>query len=128
MKAIILSLHLKKKEGDLRNLLKSFRNETKENFLTANYILDWSIELFDAVSYIHSQHVIHRDLKPENVLLFKNVNKNNRFSLKIADFDCSIDDPTSTSYPHCSYVGSFHYQSPQMIDGEYYSFKTDVWY
>ena len=115
-----------KKEGDLGDLLKSFKNGKRSNFLNANLILDWSIELFDAISYIHSQEVVHRDLKPDNILMFKNVSKNNKFSLKIADFGLSKDLTMSKTSLN-SEVGTYHYQSPQIIDGKYYSFKTDVW-
>jgi len=113
-----------KKEGDLGNLLKSFRTCKIVNFLTANLIHEWSRKLFDGLSYIHAQRVIHRDLKPENILLFKNAEKNNQLSLKIADFGLSKNVLNSSVD---SFVGTLYYQSPQILNEKYYSFKTDVW-
>jgi serine/threonine protein kinase len=41
----------------------------------------------DALSYLHSKHVIHRDIKPENLLLGLNGD------LKIGDFGWSVHAP-----------------------------------
>jgi serine/threonine protein kinase len=41
----------------------------------------------DALSYLHSKHVIHRDIKPENLLLGING------ELKIGDFGWSVHAP-----------------------------------
>jgi len=106
--------------------LKSFRNGKAANFLNANIVHEWSRELFDGLSYIHSQEVIHRDLKPENILLFKNESKQNQLSLKIADFDLSLDTSHSSELKY-SFVGTQKYMSPQIVNRKHYSCKTDVW-
>lgn len=41
----------------------------------------------DALSYLHSKHVIHRDIKPENLLLGLDG------ELKIGDFGWSVHAP-----------------------------------
>jgi serine/threonine protein kinase len=106
--------------------LKSFRNGKVANFLNANIVHEWSRELFDGLSYIHSHEVIHRDLKPENILLFKNESKQNQLSLKIADFDLSLDTSNSSELKY-SFVGTKKYMSPQIVKNVSYSCKTDVW-
>jgi len=114
--------------GDLKMLLKSFKSknehERRDTFLNANLRLDWSKELFDGLAYIHAEKVAHRDLSPSNVYLFRNKSKNNQLSIKIGDFGCSKEKFQSDLK---SYVGTLHYQSPEIIRNECYSFKTDVW-
>jgi len=110
--------------GDLKVLLKSFKDKTRENFLTANLRLMWSIELLSGLSYMHAQKVAHRDLTPNNIYLFTNKLKNNQISLKIGDF--GLGKEKFKSYLK-SFVGTFCYQSPEIIRNECYSFKTDVW-
>ncbi len=44
-------------------------------------------QMADALSYLHSKHVIHRDIKPENLLLGING------ELKIGDFGWSVHAP-----------------------------------
>ncbi len=114
-------------EGDLKQFLKSYKNSNENErrvTLNANLRLKWSRELFDGLSYMHSQKVAHRDLKPDNVYLFKNKSKNNQLSIKIGDFGCSKEKLQSDLK---SYVGTLYYQSPQIVRNESYSFKTDVW-
>ena len=114
-------------EGDLKQLLKSFKNKNENErrvSLNANKRLEWSRELFDGLSFIHGEKVVHLDLKPPNVYLFKNKFKNNQLSIKIGDFGCSKEKLQSDLK---SFVGTLYYQSPQIVRNESYSFKTDVW-
>jgi aurora kinase, other len=53
------------------------------SFLRAQYV----DQMADALSYLHSKHVIHRDIKPENLLLGLNG------ELKIGDFGWSVHAP-----------------------------------
>ena len=73
---------------------------------------------------MHAQKVAHRDLTPNNIYLFTNKLKNNQISLKIGDFGLGKEKLQSDLK---SFVGTFCYQSPEIIRNECYSFKTDVW-
>lgn len=89
----------------------------------------FTVQLIDALQFIHSQGVIHRDLKPENVLL----DKDGR--LMITDFGaaCTIDtignnknDPNdmgSTS----SFVGTAEYVSPELLLYNKCTASSDIW-
>jgi serine/threonine protein kinase len=105
--------------------LTKIRNEPESNFLNANLRYEWSIELFDALAFMHSKGVYHRDLKPCNIYLFRNRRKHDRFSLKLGDFGQSKVKSHSDMK---TLVGTYYYQSPQIMDDEAYSEKTDVWY
>lgn len=105
--------------------MSSFERDLTKNFLNANLRLEWSIELFDALSFIHEKNVAHRDLKPKNIFLIRNSFKQNQISLKIGDFGLS-KEKTNSNFK--SQVGTFHYQSPEIMRNQPYSFETDVWY
>ena len=82
--------------------------------------LRWSFELFNGLFYIHSKNIGHRDLTPANVYLFT---KNGQKSLKIGDFGLSKEMASCFK----SFVGTFCYQSPEIVSGKAYTFKADVW-
>jgi serine/threonine protein kinase len=107
----------------LSDLLKSIKNNVKENFTNDFIKMRWSLELMRGLTFIHSKHVAHRDLKPSNVFLYENESK--KISIKIGDFGLSKDMANVSCLK--SFVGTFHYQSPQVIRGEAHTNKTDVW-
>eukprot|EP00270_Netrium_digitus_P011709 TRINITY_DN3734_c0_g1_i1.p1 TRINITY_DN3734_c0_g1~~TRINITY_DN3734_c0_g1_i1.p1 ORF type:complete len:438 (+),score=42.60 TRINITY_DN3734_c0_g1_i1:68-1381(+) len=88
-------------------------------------------DIASAVHTCHSRGLLHRDLKPENILIKdeiaadKSISMNENFSLKLADFGLSLflsdGDLASGS------VGSSHYLAPEVVKGELYDFKADIW-
>ncbi|OHT02135.1 CAMK family protein kinase [Tritrichomonas foetus] len=77
-------------------------------------------QIATALKYLHTEkHIIHRDIKPENIL-FNQLNK-----VKIADFGLStLKVEGAIKRTRC---GTPLFASPEMIRGEGYSFKTDIW-
>eukprot|EP01104_Vermistella_antarctica_P019588 TRINITY_DN7742_c0_g1_i1.p1 TRINITY_DN7742_c0_g1~~TRINITY_DN7742_c0_g1_i1.p1 ORF type:complete len:299 (+),score=73.59 TRINITY_DN7742_c0_g1_i1:266-1162(+) len=76
----------------------------------------------EALSYLHTKEkpVIHRDLKSENVLL------SHEGGLKLSDFGLGAElqnqgDERSTS------AGTSYWMAPELIQGEGYGVKVDVW-
>lgn len=71
-------------------------------------------QIFFAVHYLHSNHIMHRDLKPENFLF---LNKSRDSPLKIIDFGLSCrfkpGDLVSTK------AGTPYYVAPQVLQGKY---------
>jgi serine/threonine protein kinase len=63
----------KNKFGDLRHFInkKSFKTAcgtliTAQDYIQNNQIkLEWSIELFEGLTYLHSINVVHRDINPK---------------------------------------------------------------
>ena len=102
---------------DLRKFIEEYKakNKTIEKNLIYNFIKD----LLEGIKYIHDNNIIHRDLKPDNIF----INKNNK--LKIGDFGISIK-LNDTRYA-TSKVGTYIYMAPEIIKGEKYNNKVDIW-
>ena len=74
-----------------------------------------------ALNYIHSKKIVHADLKPHNVLLH-----GKDYDVKLADF--GISQALSRNYNQLhEMAGSLAYSSPELLSGEPYNEKTDVW-
>src|SRR4030067_1105145 len=54
---------------DLRTLMMESRQ--KDTFLSEREVLGWSVQLADALAYMHGQDppILHRDIKPSNIKL-----------------------------------------------------------
>ena len=75
-----------------------------------------------AVGYLHAHHVVHRDLKLEN-FLYETQEANS--ALKLIDFGfAKIWDPSTLMLASC---GSIAYVSPDVLKGEGYTSKCDLW-
>ncbi|THH09837.1 hypothetical protein EW145_g1727 [Phellinidium pouzarii] len=75
-------------------------------------------QMADALSYLHSKHVIHRDIKPENLLL------GIKGELKIGDFGWSVHAPGNRRKTLC---GTLDYLPPEMVLGKEHNEKVDYW-
>ncbi|EGR34428.1 hypothetical protein IMG5_011940 [Ichthyophthirius multifiliis] len=101
-------------EGNLENYIKKMKNIKEINAL--NLIK----QMIDGYQCLYQNNIVHRDIKPENILLHNNV-------IKIADFGFSkvveeMNDPVLLSF-----VGTPSYMSPQILQKQNYSSKTDIW-
>ncbi|XP_026192344.1 calcium-dependent protein kinase 2 [Cyclospora cayetanensis] len=78
-------------------------------------------QVFSAVNYLHSNHIMHRDLKPENFLFLSSARDS---PLKIIDFGLSCrfkpGEFVSTK------AGTPYYVAPQVLEGRY-DFRCDAW-
>ncbi|CAI5486236.1 unnamed protein product [Closterium sp. Naga37s-1] len=97
-------------------------------------------QLSDAVRYCHARGVMHRDLKPENVLLHypnrpdgaaagAGLNMRSEamaaIQVKLADFGLGLVLPPGVFATVC--VGSLMYEAPEVVLGDRYNHKADVW-
>lgn len=71
---------------------------------------------------LHRASIIHRDLKPENCLF---LSKDENSALKIMDFGLSsVEDFTD---PVVGLFGSIDYVSPEVLNGDKVTPKSDIW-
>merc|ERR1712195_180488 len=78
-------------------------------------------QLVSAVSMMHSVNVVHRDIKPENILM---VSKDGHPFIKVCDFGFAVKKPEEGM---TDTIGTPHYVAPEVLSGENYHLKCDVW-
>jgi tRNA A-37 threonylcarbamoyl transferase component Bud32 len=98
--------------GTLKDLLRVTLDE--------NHIAYVLRELLEALKYLHERNRIHRDLKSDNILL--NVNGD----VKLADLGLSTEVGDESAM-ETSIAGSRYWLAPEMIRGEGYNVKADIW-
>ncbi|MDP8237728.1 MAG: serine/threonine-protein kinase [Candidatus Hatepunaea meridiana] len=76
--------------------------------------------ILNGLSAVHSQEMLHRDLKPDNIL----IGNDNRVIL--ADFSLAGFEQLSGLTGHGAIVGSPAYMSPEIVEGEPASVKSDL--
>jgi hypothetical protein len=86
-------------------------------------------QLANAVKYLHSNGIIHRDIKPSNVMI-NNPKDNNRntssfgLQIKLIDFGLAkliLGGQTTER------LGTLSFSAPEVLKGEKYSYKCDIW-
>lgn len=86
-------------------------------------IKDYFRQLSAGLAYMHSCNILHRDIKPQNILVFPGN------QLKYTDFGlsrpvaCSDEIGKNLTDP----VFTLWYRSPEVLFGQQYSEKADVW-
>lgn len=97
------------KNGELANAIKHKKLSQYQKTKIA-------FEIAEGMEYLHMKNVIHRDLKPGNILL-------DRDTPKITDFGFSRMNMSLTM---TNKIGTAKYMAPEVIKGDTYDFKADV--
>lgn len=99
---------------------KNLRIYLKNNKPTEDQKRSLIKQLFAGINYAHSKGIIHRDLKPENIIV------SDKLELKIIDFGLALGMNDSLVTAQYSLVGTPSYMSPEQIQGDRPSFKSDL--
>ena len=82
----------------------------------------WLRQCASALEYLASKEMIHRDIKPDNIFLTISDD------VKLGDFGLSHSTVGKGSYIKITKVnGTYMYCSPETINDNKYSHKTDIW-
>ena len=99
--------------GTLEKLLK------EKGSLPERVALTYFAQILEAFRVLNKHNIMHRDLKPENLLLHDGI-------IKLADFGfckpLENEDEISKTM-----LGSPIYMAPEILKGESYSIKSDIW-
>lgn len=85
-----------------------------------NKVKDITLQVCQALSYIHSKDIIHYDITLKNIIVFTN---NNITRYKIIDFGLS----SFTSENSCKVKGTPNYIAPEVLTHKGGSSKSDIW-
>ena len=112
----------------------NFKGSLKEKITNSGTIKEAEAKIYikqilQGLEYLHSKKLIHRDLKCSNILCDTNGD------IKLSDFgttkqlkDLTKSGLNQTTKQFDSFVGTPHFMSPEMIKGEKYGRKVDIWY
>lgn len=118
--------------GSIAAMLKQYN--TFPEPLTRNF----TRQILDGLSYLHSRNIIHRDIKGANVLV------DNRGAVKISDFGVSKQTTSNLTNPssldsaapvgplgpagtRTSLQGSVFWMAPEVVRQSGQSIKSDIW-
>jgi len=110
--------------GDLQTKIKD-KHKTKSkagqlDYFSEDTVLNWFTQICLAIKHCHDRKILHRDLKSQNIFLTK---KN---IIKLGDFGIARVLSNTRSKAK-TVVGTPYYLSPEIIESQPYSFKSDVW-
>jgi len=101
--------------GDLKTKLNKGKC-----YLPENEVLDYFTQICLALKHIHDRKILHRDLKSQNIFL------SSGGLVKLGDFgvakclDYTLENANT-------FTGTPFYLSPEILQNQPYSFKSDIW-
>ena len=105
--------------GDLYSEIESNKRQGAAP-MPENLVVHYIRQLAYALHHLHSQRMIHRDVKPMNVFLTSSGD------VKLGDVGLSIVLPDGNSHAS-TFCGTAAYSAPEMLQGQGYDGKIDVW-
>ena len=102
---------------------RTLRELIKDGGLGPDKIVDYAVQVADALAAAHQKSVIHRDIKPENIAI------RDDGIVKVLDFGlaqqkASLDNPGSLSG---ILMGTTSYMSPEQVRAQDLDERTDIW-
>uniref|UniRef100_A0A8C5WH74 Mitogen-activated protein kinase kinase kinase 2 n=1 Tax=Leptobrachium leishanense TaxID=445787 RepID=A0A8C5WH74_9ANUR len=103
--------------GSIKDQLKAY------GALTENVTRRYTRQILQGVSYLHINMIVHRDIKGANIL------RDSAGNVKLGDFGASkrIQTICMSGTGIKSVTGTPYWMSPEVISGEGYGRKADVW-
>ncbi|XP_068932351.1 mitogen-activated protein kinase kinase kinase 3 isoform X1 [Petaurus breviceps papuanus] len=103
--------------GSVKDQLKAY------GALTESVTRKYTRQILEGVSYLHSNMIVHRDIKGANIL------RDSAGNVKLGDFGASkrLQTICMSGTGIRSVTGTPYWMSPEVISGEGYGRKADVW-
>ncbi|HSE83859.1 MAG TPA: serine/threonine-protein kinase [Thermodesulfobacteriota bacterium] len=123
---VVNILNYLENDGNIYLVMEYINGETLESYLkregklTVEKAASVSMNILDALDFMHSKGVIHRDIKPSNVMFTEGG------IVKVMDFGVA-KVAGENGQTRTGMVGSFLYISPEQILGEEASAQSDIY-
>jgi len=104
--------------GTLRSHLKALQSRDAE--LPVGEVLDYGIQMAEALAHAHDNHIVHRDVKSDNVMLA------GEGRVKLTDFGLAKLRGAAQLTKSGSTLGTAAYMSPEQIRGEEVDGRADI--
>lgn len=103
--------------GSVKDQLKAY------GALTESVTRKYTRQILEGMSYLHSNMIVHRDIKGANIL------RDSAGNVKLGDFGASkrLQTICMSGTGMRSVTGTPYWMSPEVISGEGYGRKADVW-
>lgn len=101
--------------GSLRDLIQA------SGHLSIERVLEFSLDLADALTRAHRLKIIHRDIKPANVMIAEDGTP------RLTDFGVARIDQKTRMTETGMVVGTLSYLSPESLDGSKPDERQDIW-
>ena len=88
--------------------------------MNKNFFKQIAKEMAKALKIIHDRKIIHRKIKSSSIFL---KDKNGKYQIKLGNFFEAIYTKNNKSEP----LDSFYYTAPEIINGDKYDEKSDLW-
>ena len=84
-------------------------------------LLEWAIQITDALTVAHTRGLIHRDIKPDNILI------DETGVAKLSDFGLVLAPNTTDIAGTDHIIGTPHYMSPEQCCGKLVDHRSDLY-
>lgn len=105
--------------GSIAGMLKQY------NTFQEPLVRNFTRQILEGLSYLHSRNIIHRDIKGANILV------DNRGAVKISDFGVSkkanFNGMNAAPGTRTSLQGSVFWMAPEVVRQSGQSIKSDIW-
>ncbi|KAH0846985.1 putative MAPKK kinase [Fonsecaea pedrosoi] len=105
--------------GSIAGMLKQY------NTFQEPLVRNFTRQILEGLSYLHSRNIIHRDIKGANILV------DNRGAVKISDFGVSkktnFNGMNTAPGTRTSLQGSVFWMAPEVVRQSGQSLKSDIW-
>lgn len=104
--------------GDLKRIIRHAKQEAE--YLDESKVWEYIGQIVSALDHMKAKRIMHRDLKPANIFI------SSEGGLKVGDLGLGrqLSSQTIEAY---SRVGTPLYMSPEVLNGEGYDWKSDIW-
>ena len=100
---------------------RTLKHSVLEGPLPIDQVVDFAIQIAEALQSAHEAGIVHRDIKPSNILV------SDRNQLKVVDFGLAKLAGEAAVTREGAVIGTPAYMSPEQVNGAEIDGRSDIW-